>query len=124
MMPGMGRMNPRQMKKMLKRQGIDIDELENVVEVVIRMPDRTLVFDAPAVTIMKVQGQATYQVVGEPRESAGGGAPTEAAPEAPEFPEVDIQLVVENTDADREKAIETLRDCNGNPAEAIIKLTG
>ena len=24
----------------------------------------------------------------------------------------------------RAKAIETLRECNGNPAEAIIKLTG
>ncbi len=124
MMPGMGRMNPRQMKKMLKRQGIDIDELDDVIEVIIRMPDRTLVFDAPAVTIMKVQGQATYQIVGDPRESAGGGTPSEAAPEPPEFPEDDIRLVVDNTDADREKAIETLRECNGNPADAIIKLTG
>ncbi|MCI0496795.1 MAG: nascent polypeptide-associated complex protein [Thermoplasmata archaeon] len=130
MMPGMGRMNPKQMKKILKRQGIDIDELEGVTEVVIRMPGRTLVFDAPAVTIMRVQGQETYQVVGTPREApgqqAGKAVATPAAPaepKAPAFPEVDIQLVADNAKVSREEAIAALARCRGNPAEAIIMLT-
>ena len=129
MMPGMGRMNHRQMKKILKRQGIDIEEIEGVTEVVIRLPGRVLVFDSPSVTMMRVQGTETYQIVGSPVESAdaaaGGGAkPAAGAPaDGPSFTEVDVQLVMDNAKVSRAEAVAALARSRGNPAEAIIGLT-
>ena len=42
---GRGGMSPKKMKGMLKNMGIDIEELENVTEVVIRMPDKEIVIE-------------------------------------------------------------------------------
>ena len=49
MMPGMGRMNPRMMKKLqkqLKQSTVDID----ATEVIIRTAEKELYFDTPSVT--------------------------------------------------------------------------
>jgi nascent polypeptide-associated complex subunit alpha len=67
MMPGMGRMNPRMMKKLqkqLKQSTVDID----ATEVIIRTAEKELYFDAPSVTAMDMMGQKSYQIVGEPQE--------------------------------------------------------
>src|SRR3972149_211462 len=65
MVPG-GRMNPKQMKQMMKRLGIEQEEIAGVEEVVIRTATKEYVFSRAQVTMMTVQGQKTVQVVGEP----------------------------------------------------------
>jgi len=120
MIPG-GRANPRQLKQMMKRMGVDADELEGVEEVVITLKDRELVFSSPAVTKVKAQGQLSYQVVGEPMERKRAGAAA-AAPAARVIPEEDVELVAEKAGVTLDKARKALEATGGDPAEAIIRL--
>src|SRR3989304_10085396 len=93
MIPG-GRMNPRQMKHMMKRMGIESEEIEGVEEVLIRTATKEYVFTRAQVTMMTVQGQKTAQIVGEPliRDRPGSKAAV-AAPLV--IPDEDVQLVAE-----------------------------
>jgi nascent polypeptide-associated complex subunit alpha len=118
--------NPRQVKQAMKRMGIETEELKDVAEVIIRTKDKQYVIRSPDVTIMKMQGQKTFQIVGEETVTPLDQAPKEQAakaiPAQPSLPEEDINLVMAQTGASREKAIEALKACDGQPAEAIIKL--
>ena len=119
MMPGMRGVNPRQMKQAMKRLGITTEELKDVEEVIIRTKSKEYVLSEAAVTLMDMQGQKTFQVVGEPtiRERKESES---AAPAEPAVPEEDIQLVMDQTGCDRQRAIEALKDAGGQPAEAIL----
>jgi len=119
MMPGIGRgVNPRQMKQAMKRMGISQEEMQGVEEVVIRTADKEYVIKDAAVTCVTMQGQKTYQVVGEPEIR-----PRQVAKqEDPGMPEEDIQLVMSQTGASKEKAVQALKECDGQPAEAILKI--
>lgn len=119
MMPGMRGVNPRQMKQAMKRLGITTEELKDVEEVIIRTKSKEYVLSEAAVTLMDMQGQKTFQVVGEPliRERQASEA---AVPAEPAVPEEDIQLVMDQTGCDRQRAIKALKDAGGQPAEAIL----
>ncbi len=133
MIPGMGRgMNPHKMKRMMKQLGINIEELDNVDKIIIRTADKEYVFDDDvAVTIMTTQGQKTYQIVGNPTvrdrgteeegsEEDVGVLDAEEEPRA--IPQEDIELVCQQTGVSEEEAKAALEACDGNPAEAILKL--
>jgi nascent polypeptide-associated complex subunit alpha len=125
MMPGMGRVNPRQMKQAMRKMGISTEELTDVQEIVILTKTKEYVFKEAEVTIMTVQGQKTFQVVGEPEvrpRSTANARPGSTAPVETGLPEEDITLVMEQTGASREKAIESLKATEGQPAEAILKI--
>jgi len=115
----MGRINPRQMKQAMKKMGIRNTELKDVTEIIIRMPNEELVFSYPEVTVMEVQGSKTYQISGEP-ESRPVGSVDESTGEV--IPAEDIELVMSQTGCDKETAINALRECNGQPAEAIVMI--
>lgn len=121
MMPGMRGVNPRQMKQAMKRMGISTEEISGVEEVVIRTKDKEYVIKDAAVTIMDVQGQRTYQIVGEASVSARSGAPAAKSAE-PQLPEEDVELVMTQTGAGREQAVKALKECGGQLAEAILKI--
>ncbi len=118
-MPGMRGVNPRQMKQAMKRLGITTEELKGVEEVIIRTQTKEYVLTEAAVTLMDMQGQKTFQVVGEAivRDRQGSEA---TKPAEPAVPEEDIQLVMGQTGCDRERAIKALKDAGGQPAEAIL----
>ncbi|OPY31404.1 MAG: Nascent polypeptide-associated complex protein [Methanomassiliicoccales archaeon PtaU1.Bin124] len=124
MMPGMGRVNPKQMKQAMKRMGITTDEINGVEEVIIRTKDKEYVITDAQVSIMTMQGQKTYQIVGETevrgRTQAASGPAGPAPVEA--LPEEDVQLVMSQTGCDRDKAVAALKATDGQPAEAIIKI--
>lgn len=133
MIPGFRGMNPHKMKRMMKQMGINIQELDDVEEIIIRTSDKEYVFDNDvAVTIMVTQGQKTYQIVGNPSERVRGDDSKEKTisdtePEAedeqpPSIPQEDIELVCEQTGVSEEEAKAALEACDGNPAEAILKL--
>jgi nascent polypeptide-associated complex subunit alpha len=126
MMPGMRGVNPRQVKQAMKKMGIETEELKDVAEVIIRTKDKQYVIKDAEVTIMKVQGQKTFQIVGEdkvmPLDQAPRTSEAKTEPTKPSIPEEDVQLVMAQTGATREKTIEALKACDGQPAEAIIKL--
>ncbi len=114
MFPGLGKgINPRKMASMMKQMGIDIDEVENVEEVIIRTAEKDIVFKDAQVSIMDARGMKTYQVVGTPQE-----VPREA-----KIPEDDIKLVMEQTKSNESDAKKALIETKGDIAAAILKLT-
>ena len=126
MFPGMGGrgMNPRQMKQMMRKYGMNIDEINDIEEIVIRTASQEYVFTEAEVTIIDIQGQKTFQIVGEPEIVARGSSGSKAAPSKPasRIPQADIELVAQQTGASMDEAREALEACDGNPAEAIMKL--
>ncbi len=113
MLPGAG-MNPRQMSMMMKKLGIDVDELDDVQEVVIKTPAKDYVFRDASVSVMKAQGTETWQVSGIP-EVVEHEVKLAVSPE-------DIAMVVEQCGVDEATAKATLEE-TGDLAEAIVKLS-
>ncbi len=114
MFPGLGRgINPRKMAAMMKQMGIEINEIENVEEVIIRTPEKDIVFKDAEVTIMDAKGMKTYQIVGTPQE----------IPREVKIPEEDVRLVVEQAKVSEGEARNTLKETKGDIAAAILKLS-
>jgi nascent polypeptide-associated complex subunit alpha len=109
-----GRMNPRQMERMMRKMGLNMEEVSDAKRVIIETETKEIIIENPSVTIMNVQGEKTFQIQGRM---------TEKVLKA-EIPEEDIQLVMGQTGVDREKAIKALEEADGEPAEAIINLMG
>jgi nascent polypeptide-associated complex subunit alpha len=113
------------MQLAMRRMGLTTEPLDGVEEVVVRTRDKEFVFKEPEVTILTIQGVRTYQVVGSPTTRPRTASADEAAPAAPAPsgpPEEDIELVMEQGHATREEAVRALRETDGAPAEAIMKL--
>lgn len=118
MMPG-GRMNPKQMKAMMKRMGINQEEIADVEEVVIKTKTKEIVFKEVSVTAVTVQGQKSYQLVGVPQERERRRDERE---EEGYIPAEDLKLVMEQTGCSAKEARKALEETDGAPAEAILKL--
>jgi nascent polypeptide-associated complex subunit alpha len=115
-------MDPRMMKQQMKRMGISQEEWDDVDEVIISRAGKSYVFKKPAVTAVKMQGQETFQIVGDYKVVEGKVAPAAAGPKKPEIPEEDIELVASQAKVSMDEARAALEECNGEPAEAIIRL--
>ena len=119
---GRGGMSPKKMKGMLKNMGINIEELENVIEVVVRLPDREIVISNASVAIMDAHGQRSYQISGDESERPlSSGAP--ATEPALEIPDSDVELVAAQTGASPDQARAALLEAGGDLAAAIMKLS-
>jgi nascent polypeptide-associated complex subunit alpha len=116
-------MSPKKMKGMLKNMGIDIDELENVSEVIIRMPDREIVIANPSVAIMDAHGVRSYQISGDASERPLSIESQETAEEpSVEILDSDVELVASQTGTKPEDARAALEEARGDLAAAIMKL--
>lgn len=131
MMPGLGG-DPRQMAMMMRKLGIDVKEIEDVQQVVVRTATKEYVFDRASVSVMKAQGVETWQVSGKPR-IVDKSSPAQAAPPAinqpaaadtvlPISPE-DVALVVKETGKSPAEAKAALEATKGDLAEAILRLS-
>ena len=121
-------MNPKLMKKAMKKMGINVEELGDVREVIIRCSEREIVISNPQVTRIRGAGQESFQVTGQVSErvlSESGGV-AESGPVVKdielEIPLEDIKLVCSQTGVSEEDAEEALRLAGGNIAQAIIHL--
>jgi len=111
--------NLRELKRMLKRYGVEVEELQGVKEVTISAEDFDIVIRDPQVAILNLGQQKVVQVVcsglerirREPR-----GAPK------PAVAEEDVEFVVEQTGASREEAIQAITEAGGDLARAIMIL--
>jgi nascent polypeptide-associated complex subunit alpha len=115
MFPGLGGrgMNPAKVKQMMKQMGINITEIEDVEQVIIRTASKDIVFNDANVSIMNAQGVDTYQIVGTPEEVT----------RELQIPDDDVRLVAEQTGVSQDKALQALKDANGDLAEAILALS-
>ncbi len=66
------KMNPKQMKKMMRQMGMEMKELP-AKEVLIRLEDSEITISGPNVSVIEMQGQKTYQISGGV-ESAGSSS--------------------------------------------------
>ncbi len=114
------RVNPREARRMMQRMGMSMDGVEDVQEVIIRTPSKDIVIAQPEVSILNMQGQRMYQVI--------GGTVTERAPERasgpakPAVSEEDARLVADQTGKSLEEAKQALIECDGDLAKAILLL--
>ena len=107
MFPGM---NAKKMQGMMKKMGISQEQLR-VNRVVFEMDDGNLVIDEPSITRIMMQGQESYQVVGEAVEEAAEG-----------FSDEDVAIVVEKSGKSVEEVKEALEKSDGDLASAIMSL--
>ena len=109
-------MNPKKMSQMMKQTGINVEELSDVEEVVIKLADSELVFHEAVVTIMDAQGVRMYQIAGTPEERA------KSEPEELIISPEDVELVMEKAGCGEEEAKAALIETNGDLVDAISKL--
>lgn len=109
MLPGM---NPKKMQAVMKQMGISQDEID-ASRVVIEKTDNTkIIIENPSVTKIKMQGQESFQIVGEVHEETGEVG----------ISEDDVKTVMEKTNKSEEEAKEALEK-TGDLAEAILELS-
>jgi len=105
----------RQMRRMMDKMGLDMEEVQNVQEVIIKTDKKEIIINKPSVTEMKTKDNSIFQVIAESYE--------EKELEVPIFSDEDIQLVCQQAGVDEEKAKNALAEANGDLARAILILT-
>jgi nascent polypeptide-associated complex subunit alpha len=95
--------------------GLNMQELENIEEVVIKTDAKEIYLIKPQVIEMKGKDNMIFQIV--------AGDIEEKEREVPTFKEEDIILVMQQASSSREKAIMALTDTKGDIAQAILNLT-
>lgn len=108
------KMDNRNARRMMERMGINMKEIPNVQEVVIRTADKEMHIKNASVSEVNAQGNRVFQVAGDVEE---------VEVERETFNEEDILLVQQQTGASREKAVAALEESDGEVARAILKLT-
>jgi nascent polypeptide-associated complex subunit alpha len=116
------RMNPREQRRLMQRMGMNMDQVPDVQQVIIRTADKDIVIDEPEVAILQVQGQKMYQVIGGEVSEQAPSQRQAAAAAKPAFSEEDIQLVADQTGKSLQKSKEALEECGGDLAKAILLL--
>ena len=128
---GQQQFGSRQMRRKMKTQGIDMDQIE-ATKVIIEGPEKTLVIEQPEVMLMKQMGQEIYQVIGEAEEYSTGDIvidekekieeieQIEEVEAKPTITENDIMLVAAQGNVDPKEAEAGLKDCDGDIAKAIL----
>ena len=116
MFPGLGGMDPRKMKAMMRQLGIKSEDIDTKRVVFELGNGNRLVVDEPQVSAVDLGGQKTYTVIGKARTEAGEGADA--------IPESDVEMVAQQAKVSKEDAKAALEETNGDIAEAIEKLKG
>jgi nascent polypeptide-associated complex subunit alpha len=105
----------REMRRMMDKMGLNMEEIPNVQEVIIKTDKKEIIIAKPSVTEMKAKDNSIFQVVAESYE--------EKELEVPIFSDEDIMLVCQQAGVDEEKAKSALEESDGDLARAILLLT-
>ena len=100
----------------MEKMGLDMQEVDNVQEVVIKTDKKEIMMSKPQVTELKTKEGTVFTVSADSYE--------ECELETPVFPDDDIDLVCAQAGVDAEKARAALAECDGAIARAIILLKG
>ena len=105
----------REMRRMLDKMGLEMKDLGNIEEVIIKTENKELYLIKPQVVEMKGKDSTIFQVVATDIE--------EKQREIPSLREEDIILVMQQANVLRERAVQALIDAKGDMAQAILTLT-
>ena len=108
-------MDNRQNRRMLEKMGINLEEVPDVEEVIIKTKEKELVLKKVNVSKIKAKDTEMFQIVAEEIE--------EIIKENKEIDEKDIHLVAQQAKVSLETAKIALEESNGDLAQAILKLT-
>ena len=109
--------DPKELKRMMKRMGINVEDV-NAVRVVIELDDGSLmIVESPQVALIKMRGQPpVLNITGEIRMEEPKHEEQAA------FSEDDVRLVAEQAGVSLEEARRALEESGGDIAEAILRL--
>ena len=105
----------REMRRMMGKMGLDMNEIPNVQEVIIKTDKKEIIISKPSVTEMKAKDSSIFTVTTDSYE--------ERELEVPVFSEEDIQMVSQQAGVDKERAKSALEETKGDLAMAILRLT-
>ena len=105
----------RDMRRMMDKMGLDMTEIPNVQEVIIKTDKKEIIIAKPSVTEMKAKDNSIFQVIADSYE--------EKELENPIFSDQDIELVSQQAGVDKEQAINALNESEGDLTRAILLLT-
>lgn len=105
----------REMRRMLGKMGLEMNEMDGIEEVIIKTETKELFLIKPQVIEMKGKDSTIFQIIATDIE--------EKQREIPSFKEEDIVLVMQQANVSKEKAIQALTDSKGDLAQAILALT-
>ncbi len=103
------------MRRMMDKMGLDMTEIPNVQEVIIKTDKKEIIIAKPSVTEMKAKDNSIFQVIADSYE--------EKELETQIFSDEDIQLVSQQAGVNGEQATNALNEANGDLAKAILLLT-
>lgn len=110
----MMRSGNRNMRRMMNKMGVSMENIDNVQEVIIRTSTNEIVIQNPQVSKADSKDTTTFLVAAESYE--------ERELEAPAYSEDDIELLCLHANVDRNTAISALKDCDGEVATAMVRL--
>ena len=102
------------MRRMMDKMGLDMNEIPNVQEVIIKTDKKEIIVTKPSVTEMKAKDNSIFTVTADSYE--------ERELEVPIFSDEDVQLVAQGAGVDAEKARGALEETKGDLARAIMLL--
>jgi nascent polypeptide-associated complex subunit alpha len=103
------------MRRMLDKMGLEMKDMGEIEEVVIRTETKELYLIKPQVVEMKGKDSTIFQVVATDIE--------EREREVLSFREEDVVLVMQQANVSKDRAIQALTDSKGDLAQAIINLS-
>jgi nascent polypeptide-associated complex subunit alpha len=103
----------RKARRMMDRMGINMKEMPDVEEVIIKTGSKELHIRGAQVSEINAQGNRIFQVMGEVEE-------VEKAKK--NFSEEDVLLVQQQANVTKEKAVIALEQSDGEVAKAILRL--
>lgn len=104
-----GGLDPKKMQAVMKQMGIKQEEVE-ASRVIIECSDTKIVIENPSVQKITMQGNVSWQISGEVRESESG------------IRDEDVRLVAEQAGVSTEKARAALEKHGGDLAKALESL--
>ena len=105
----------REMRRMLDKMGLEMKDLGDIEEVIIKTETKEIYLIKPQIIEMKGKDNTIFQVVATDIE--------EKKRDVPIFKEEDIILVMQQANVTKEKAVQALTDAKGDIAQAILDLT-
>jgi nascent polypeptide-associated complex subunit alpha len=111
----MMRSGNREMRRMLDKMGLEMKDLGDVEEVIIKTRTKEIFLNKPQIIEMKGKDSTIFQIVATSIE--------EAIREVPSINEEDITLVMQQAAVSRDKALVALTESKGDIAQAILNLT-
>ena len=114
-------LSPHELRRLLKRYGVEVEEVKSAERVEIHLADKVIVVDKPQVLVFKIAKQTVFQISGESVHEEQRKRSEQV--EEIKVSEDDVKFIVEYTGVSYEKAREALIKAKGDIAKAIMMLT-